>query len=103
MAGRPSPARLPRGRARSLPRNGALFICDEVITGFRAGLRGAQGRYGVTADLAIYARRSRRGFRLPWSPAGATSMDTLLDKGVMHGGTYNGNVPEHGSGHRRPR
>ena len=31
--------------------HGALFICDEVITGFRAGLRGAQGRYGVTADL----------------------------------------------------
>jgi glutamate-1-semialdehyde 2,1-aminomutase len=39
---------------------GALFICDEVITGFRVGLRGAQGRFGVTADLAIYAKASCR-------------------------------------------
>ena len=27
--------------------HGALFICDEVITGFRLGLRGAQGKFGV--------------------------------------------------------
>src|SRR6476659_3108720 len=36
--------------------NGALFICDEVITGFRVGLGGAQAKFGVTADLAIYAK-----------------------------------------------
>jgi glutamate-1-semialdehyde 2,1-aminomutase len=72
--------------------HGALFICDEVITGFRAGLRGAQGRYGVTADLTIYAKAVAAGFPLAMVGGRRDVMDTLLDKGVMHGGTYNGNV-----------
>ena len=71
---------------------GALFICDEVITGFRIGLRGAQGRFGVTADLAIYAKAVAAGFPLALVAGRRDVMDTLLDKGVMHGGTYNGNV-----------
>ena len=75
---------------RSLPRKGALFICDEVITGFRIGLRGAQGRLGVTADLAIYAKAVAAGFPLALVAGRRDVMDTLLDKGVMHGGTYNG-------------
>ena len=72
--------------------HGALFICDEVITGFRVGLRGAQGRYGVTADLTIYAKAVAAGFPLAMVGGRRDVMDTLLDKGVMHGGTYNGNV-----------
>ena len=71
---------------------GALFICDEVITGFRVGLRGAQGRFGVTADLAIYAKAVAAGFPLAMVAGRRDVMDTLADKGVMHGGTYNGNV-----------
>ena len=71
---------------------GALFICDEVITGFRVGLRGAQGQLGVTADLAIYAKAVAAGFPLAMVAGRRDVMDTLLDKGVMHGGTYNGNV-----------
>ena len=79
--------------ARELCRaNGALFMCDEVITGFRAGLRGAQGRFGVTADLTIYAKAVAAGFPLAMVGGRRDVMDTLLDKGVMHGGTYNGNV-----------
>ncbi|WP_421997791.1 aspartate aminotransferase family protein [Reyranella sp.] len=79
--------------ARALCReHGALFICDEVITGFRAGLRGAQGLYGVTADLTVYAKAVAAGFPLALVGGRRDVMDTLLDKGVMHGGTYNGNV-----------
>jgi glutamate-1-semialdehyde 2,1-aminomutase len=70
----------------------ALFICDEVITGFRVGLLGAQHRFGVTADLAIYAKAVAAGFPLATVSGRRDVMDTLLDKGVMHGGTYNGNV-----------
>lgn len=73
-------------------RHGALFICDEVITGFRIGLRGAQGRFGVTADLAIYAKAVAAGFPLAMVAGRRDVMDALLDRGVMHGGTYNGNV-----------
>src|SRR6185369_5895854 len=71
---------------------GALFICDEVITGFRVALRGAQARFGVIADLAIYAKAVAAGFPLAMVAGRRDVMDTLLDKGVMHGGTYNGNV-----------
>jgi glutamate-1-semialdehyde 2,1-aminomutase len=73
-------------------RHGALFICDEVITGFRIGLGGAQEKFGVTADLSIYAKAVAAGFPLAMVAGRRDVMDTLLDKGVMHGGTYNGNV-----------
>ncbi|MBN9535284.1 MAG: aspartate aminotransferase family protein [Alphaproteobacteria bacterium] len=72
--------------------HGALFICDEVITGFRVALGGAQAKYGVTADLAIYAKAVAAGFPLALVAGRREVMDTLVDKGVMHGGTYNGNV-----------
>jgi glutamate-1-semialdehyde 2,1-aminomutase len=32
-------------------RNGALFILDEIVTGFRLSLHGAQGIYGLEPDL----------------------------------------------------
>lgn len=70
----------------------ALFIHDEVITGFRVGLRGAQALLGVTADLAVYAKAVAAGFPLAMVAGRRDVMDTLADRGVMHGGTYNGNV-----------
>ncbi|WP_425066595.1 aspartate aminotransferase family protein [Reyranella sp.] len=72
--------------------HGALFICDEVITGFRVGLGGAQAKFGVKADLSIYAKAVAAGFPLAMVAGRRDIMDTLADKGVMHGGTYNGNV-----------
>jgi glutamate-1-semialdehyde 2,1-aminomutase len=36
--------------------NGVLMIMDEVVTGFRYGLTGAQGYFGVTPDLATYGK-----------------------------------------------
>src|SRR4051794_20616482 len=36
--------------------SGALLVFDEVITGFRVGRGGAQGRYGVTPDLTILGK-----------------------------------------------
>ncbi len=71
---------------------GALFICDEVITGFRVGLGGAQARLGVSADLTVYAKAVAAGFPLAMVAGRRDVMNILLDKGVMHGGTYNGNV-----------
>ncbi len=42
---------------RALTRDfGSLLIFDEVITGFRIGLHGAQGRYGVTPDLTCLGK-----------------------------------------------
>ena len=42
--------------------NGSVLIFDEVITGFRVGLGGAQELTGVTPDLAVFAKAMGSGF-----------------------------------------
>ena len=37
-------------------RHGALLVFDEVMTGFRVALGGAQARYGVTPDLTTFGK-----------------------------------------------
>jgi len=44
--------------------NGALFILDEMITGFRWHLGGAQAVYGVEPDLAAFGKALANGFAL---------------------------------------
>lgn len=44
--------------------NGALFVFDEVITGFRFSLGGAQEHFGVTPDLAAFGKGIANGFPL---------------------------------------
>lgn len=41
---------------------GALFIFDEVLTGFRLGRGGAAEYYGITPDLAAYAKALANGY-----------------------------------------
>jgi glutamate-1-semialdehyde 2,1-aminomutase len=71
--------------------NSAVLIFDEVITGFRLALAGAQARYGVVPDLATYAKAIGGG--LPLSVlAGKKQIMELIAKGtVVHAGTLNGN------------
>jgi glutamate-1-semialdehyde 2,1-aminomutase len=42
-------------------RHGALLIFDEIITGFRVDLGGAQARYGVTPDLSAFGKSMGNG------------------------------------------
>lgn len=42
--------------------NGAVLVFDEMITGFRWHLRGAQHVYGVTADLCAFGKALANGF-----------------------------------------
>ncbi|MGH8516820.1 MAG: glutamate-1-semialdehyde 2,1-aminomutase [Panacagrimonas sp.] len=41
---------------------GALLVFDEMITGFRWNLRGAQYEYGVTPDLSTFGKAMANGF-----------------------------------------
>ena len=43
-------------------REGAILIFDEMISGFRFGLRGAQHLYGVTPDLSTFGKGLGNGF-----------------------------------------
>jgi glutamate-1-semialdehyde 2,1-aminomutase len=72
-------------------REGAVFIFDEVITGFRLGLQGAQGFFGVTPDLAVYAKAVGGGMPLSVLAGKAEYMDLIATGKVVHAGTLNGN------------
>ena len=69
---------------------GALLIFDEVKTGFRIARGGAAEFFGVTPDLATFAKAMGNGY--PAAAFGGTEevMSVLPDK-VSHGGTYAGN------------
>lgn len=41
---------------------GALLVCDEVVSGFRIGLSGAQGYYGVDPDITIFGKIVAGGY-----------------------------------------
>lgn len=45
-------------------RHGALFCMDEVVTGFRAALGGAQEYFGVTPDVTVFAKAIANGMPL---------------------------------------
>jgi glutamate-1-semialdehyde 2,1-aminomutase len=71
---------------------GVVLIFDEVITGFRVALAGAQGLLGVTPDLALFAKAMGGGFPICCLAGRAALMDLIGRDVVMHGGTYNSNV-----------
>ena len=50
--------------------HGIVLIFDEIITGFRLGLSGAQGYFGVTLDLATFGKAMASGFTLSCLLAG---------------------------------
>lgn len=45
-------------------KNGALLIFDEIVTGFRVALGGVQEYFGVTPDLAVFAKGIANGMPL---------------------------------------
>ncbi|HRZ86563.1 MAG TPA: glutamate-1-semialdehyde 2,1-aminomutase [bacterium] len=73
-------------------RHGIVLIFDEVITGFRMGLGGAQGFFGVTPDLTTLGKIIGGG--LPVGAFGGRKeiMDRLAPEGnVYQAGTLSGN------------
>lgn len=73
-------------------RAGALLIADEVITGFRVGLSGAQGLFGFEADLTCLAKIIGGGFPVGAFGGRREIMDELAPIGeVYQGGTLSGN------------
>jgi glutamate-1-semialdehyde 2,1-aminomutase len=59
----PSPGFL-QGLQDLVRKNGAIFILDEMITGFRWHLRGAQTYYGLRPDLSTFGKAIANGFAL---------------------------------------
>ncbi|CCB86203.1 glutamate-1-semialdehyde 2,1-aminomutase [Parachlamydia acanthamoebae] len=71
---------------------GALLIFDEVITGFRLGLRGAQGMYSIKPDLTCFGKIIGGGFPAAAFGGRKEIMDFLAPLGpVFQAGTLSGN------------
>lgn len=43
-------------------RNGALFILDEMVTGFKTGFPGSMAKYGLTPDMTTWGKGIANGF-----------------------------------------
>jgi len=72
--------------------NGSLLIFDEVMTGFRVSLTGAQGRFGITPDLSCFGKIIGGGLPVGAFGGRAEIMDVLAPDGpVYQAGTLSGN------------
>jgi glutamate-1-semialdehyde 2,1-aminomutase len=73
-------------------RHGALLIFDEVITGFRLALGGAQQLYGIKPDLTCLGKILGGGLPLAAFGGKRGIMDLLAPEGpVYQAGTLSGN------------
>jgi glutamate-1-semialdehyde 2,1-aminomutase len=72
--------------------NGTLLVFDEVITGFRVGIGGAQELFGITPDLTMLGKVVGGGLPLAAVGGRADVMDHLAPIGdVYQAGTLSGN------------
>jgi glutamate-1-semialdehyde 2,1-aminomutase len=72
-------------------RHGAWLVFDEVITGFRVGVGGAQERYGIMPDLTVLSKVMGGGVPVAAFGGSRGKMAMLADHRAMHMGVYAGN------------
>ena len=73
-------------------RYGAILIFDEVMTGFRVGLRGAQGLFGITPDLTTLGKVIGGGMPVGAFGGRRDIMQSIAPLGpVYQAGTLSGN------------
>lgn len=73
-------------------RHGALLIFDEVMTGFRVALGGAQARYGVVPDLTTFGKIIGGGMPVGAYGGRRELMEQIAPAGpIYQAGTLSGN------------
>lgn len=80
-------------------RHGIIMILDEVITGFRLGMGGAQQYFGVTPDLAIFGKAMASGYPISVLAGRREFMQLIADGKVIHAGTMNAGNPSIAAAH----
>ncbi len=96
-AARPASSRRSRPSAAS---NGTLLVFDEMWTGFRLALGGAQEAFGVAADLACFSKAIANGMPLSVLTGRADVMRLLEERRLLlHDLRRRGPLPGRGPGH----
>lgn len=72
---------------------GIALIFDEVITGFRVSLKGAQDYFGITPDLSIFAKAIASGYPISAIVGKRAWMQLIEEAKVIHAGTMNASNP----------
>jgi glutamate-1-semialdehyde aminotransferase len=78
---------------------GALLVFDEVVTGFRVGMGGASGYFGVTPDLTVFGKAVSGGYPMAGGVGGRADVMAVFGSGldgrsgahVQVGGTLSAN------------
>jgi glutamate-1-semialdehyde aminotransferase/ribulose-5-phosphate 4-epimerase/fuculose-1-phosphate aldolase len=78
---------------------GALLVFDEVVTGFRTGMGGAAGYFGVTPDLTVLGKAVSGGYPMAGGVGGRADVMAVFGSGldgksgahVQVGGTLSAN------------
>jgi glutamate-1-semialdehyde 2,1-aminomutase len=73
------------GVRRLCDKYGALMVFDEVVTGFRVGLSGAQGYFGVEPDLTVFGKVVAGGYPSAGGLGGKREYMKLLAAGLEAG------------------
>ncbi len=87
----PEPGYLEEAR-RLCDKHRVVLIFDEVITGFRLGLSGAQGLFAVVPDLAVFGKAMASGFPIACLAGRSQLMELIATGEVVHAGTFNSNL-----------
>lgn len=71
-----------QGVERLCKKYGALLVFDEVVTGFRIGMSGAQGYFGVSPDLTIFGKVIAGGYPSAGGLGGKREYMKYLSTGI---------------------
>jgi len=82
---RPVPRDFNAGVRKLCDKYGALMIFDEVVTGFRLGMSGAQGYFGVEPDLTVFGKVVAGGYPAAGGLGGKREYMKLLAAGLEAG------------------
>lgn len=65
---------------------GALLVFDEVVTGFRLGMGGAQGYFGVRPDLTVFGKCIAGGYPAAGGLGGSAEVMSVFQGGLTAAG-----------------
>ena len=71
-------------------KNGVILIFDEIVSGFRVSMHGAQGHFGVTPHLACFGKAMANGLPLS-AVAGQRDIMMVFDE-IFFSGTFGGDA-----------
>jgi glutamate-1-semialdehyde 2,1-aminomutase len=73
--------------------HGVILFFDEILTGFRHSIRGAQSLVGVTPDLAAFGKAMANGFPIAALVGRRAIMEGLTPTGpALYSGTFNSHL-----------